>query len=91
MGTEVTGGPTVATHAHGAFVPTCQGNSLHPCSPGAMRAHLGGVWQPRGCSSGRREVELSTEVLGSPPVAGEDDFGGLDCAAEEELVEWWQD
>ena len=91
LGTEVTCGPTAATHAHGAFVPTCQGNSLHPCSPSAMRAQLAGVWQPRGCSSGRIEDELGKEVPGGPPVAGEADFGGVDCAAEEDLVEWSQD
>ena len=88
---EVPGDPTAATHAHGAFVPTCQGNSLHPCSPSAMRAHLGGFSQPRGCSGGRSARELGTEVPGSPPVGGEDDLGGVDCAAEAELVEWWQD
>ena len=79
LSTEVTGGPTAATH------------SLQPCSPRAMHAHLGGVWQPRGCSGGRSAEELDTEEPGSPPVAGEDDFEGVDCAAEEELVEWWQD
>ena len=91
LGTEVTDGPTAVAHAQGAIVHTCQGNGLRPCSPSAMRAHLGGVCQPRECSSGRSEVELGMEVPGSPPVAGEDDFGGVDCAAEEELVEWWQD
>ena len=83
---EAPGDPTAAT-----FVPTCQGNSLHPCSPSVMRAHLGGVRQPRGCSGGRGAGELCTEVPGSPPVAGEDDLGGVHCAAEDELVEWWQD
>ena len=90
LGTEAIGGPTAATHVHGAFVPTGQGNSLHPCSPSAMRAHLGGVWQPRGCSGGRSAEELGTEVPGSPLVAREDDFEGVDCAAEEELVQQWQ-
>ena len=73
MGTEVTDGPTAATHAQGAIVHTCQGNGLRPCSPSAMRARLGGVWQPRGCSSGKSEVELGMEVRRSPPVAGDDD------------------
>ena len=91
LGTEVTDGPTAGTHAQGAISHICQGNGLRPCSPSAMRAHLGGVWQPRECSSGKSEVELGMEVPGSPLVAGEDDFGGVDCAAEEELVEWWQD
>ena len=31
------------------------------------------------------------EVPGSPPVAGEGDFGGEDCEDVEEFVEWWQD
>ena len=91
LGTQVTYGPTAVTHAQGAIVHTCQGNGLRPCSPSAMRAHLGGVRQPWECSSGKSEVELGMDVPGSPPVAGEDDFGGVDCAAEEELVEWWQD
>ena len=30
-------------------------------------------------------------VPGSPPVAGEADLGVGDCAAEDELEEWWQD
>ena len=72
---------------------TCKGNGLRLCSPSAMPicAHLGGVWQPWECSSDKSDVELGVKVPGSPPVAGEDDFGGVDCAAEEELVEWWQD
>ena len=56
-----------------------------------MRAYSGGVWQPRGYSSSGSTEKLGTEVPGSPLVAGEDDFGGVDCAAEEELVEWWHD
>ena len=56
-----------------------------------MRAHLGGVWQPRGSSGGKSAGELGTEVPGGPPVAGEDDLGAVDCAAEDELVDWRQD
>ena len=63
---EMTDGLTAATHAQGAIVHTCQGNGLRPCSPSAMRAHLGGVWQPRGCSNGKSEVQLGMEVTGSP-------------------------
>ena len=91
MGTEVTGGPTAVSHAKGAFVPKCQGNSLHPCSPSPMRAHLGGVWQPWRCSSGNSEVELGTEVPSGPPAAGEDYLGDVDFRAQKELVDWWQD
>ena len=91
LGTEVADGPTAATHTQVAIVQTCQGNGLRPCSPSAMRAHLGGVWHPRECSSDKSEVELGMEAPGSPCVAGEDAFGAVDCAAEEELVESWQD
>ena len=91
LGTEVIDGPEAATHAQEVVMHTNQGNGLRPCSPSAMLARLGGVRQPRECNSGKCEVELGMEVPGSPPAAGENDFGRADCVNVEELVESWQD
>ena len=88
---EVIDDPRAAKHTREAVVHTNKGTGLRPCSPSAMPARLGGVRQPQGCNSGRSEDELGMEVLGSPPVAGENDFEKEVCADVEELVEWWQD
>ena len=91
LGTGVVDGPEEATLAQEAVVHTNQGNGLRPCSPSAMRARLGGARQPQEGGSGKREVGLGMEVLGSSPVAGENHFEKEECADVEELAEWWQD
>ena len=55
------------------------------------RSSSDGCWRGRGCSGGSSAGELSAEVPGSPPVAGEADLGVVDCAADDDLVEWLPD
>ena len=99
LGTEMPGDPPAATHAGGSREagrpgdgPYCDdGQRLARSGLPQTRSSSGSCWRGRGCSGGKSRGELSTEVPGSPPVAGKADLGVVDCAADDELVEWWKD
>ena len=93
LGMEVLGDPPAATHADGSRKAGRPGDG--PCCDNGerlARSHDGlpqtrsssnGCWRGRGCSGGRSAGELSTEVPGSLPVAGETDLGVVACAADD--------
>ena len=70
---------------------TVRGSLGPTMAPPQTRSSSDGCLRGRGCCGGRSAGELSTEVPGRPLVAGETDLGVVARAADDELVEWWQD